>query len=106
VTVLMADGTGSYVPYGNVPVGYKPSSVVGADLDMDGRVDVATADTDDNAVLIMIGDGAGGLVQAASYPVGVLPSAVRAGDLNEDGVPDLMTSNQLSNTVGVLLSNP
>jgi hypothetical protein len=61
-----------------------------ADLDGDGRVDVAAADDAGAAVLVAAGDGAGGfgapaLLPALGAPVGVTPA-----DLDHDGTPDLV----------------
>jgi hypothetical protein len=94
----------SFAPSGPIPVGHLPSSVVAADLNGDGRPDLAVANGDSNDVTVLLGNGAGGFSATPGSPVEVrrAPGALVAADLNGDGSPDLTVAN---NPLEVLLGN-
>jgi hypothetical protein len=78
-------------------------SVVLADLNGDGKLDVTTADADRKAVSVLLNRGHGTLGRRDDYGTAIGPVAVAAGDLNGDGHPDLVTANT-SGSVSVLLN--
>ena len=79
-------------------------SLAVADLDLDGRVDVATAnDWNSNTVSTWFG-GASGLGPPTAYGAGDQPVDVAAADVNEDGLPDLVCVNAWSGTISFLLN--
>jgi hypothetical protein len=94
----------SFAPSGPIPVGQLPSSVVAADLNDDGRPDLAVANGSSNDVTVLLGNGAGGFSAAPGSPVevGGAPGALVAADLNGDGRPDLAVANS---PLEVLLGN-
>jgi hypothetical protein len=79
VTILLGDGTGNFVPApsGSVPVEAdpnalpQPDSVVVADLNHDGRPDLATANAYGNDVTVLLGKGNGDFTRPAGSPVKV-----------------------------------
>ena len=77
-------------------------AVAAGDFDADGKVDLATADSD-GTVRVFRGDGKGRLGAATKYPVDGNGVAIATGDFNGDGVPDLATGNDRSFTLSVLL---
>jgi len=109
VTVLLGDGTGGFSPANGSPfsVGGYPVSLVVADFNNDGILDLATANSSDDTVSVLLGNGAGGFVPAPDSPitVGGQPDAVSAADLNLDGNVDLAVANGGDGTVTVLLGN-
>jgi len=94
----------SFSPAVSYPAGTAPASVVKADFNGDGRLDLA-AGTSGNAVNILLGNGNGTFRNPMSYPSGAPTSSLAVGDFNGDGKPDLATAGQATNTVSILLNN-
>ena len=61
-----------------------------ADLNGDGKVDLAGSGA--NVVSVMLGNGDGTFGPKTDFPVAAAPQAVAAGDLNSDGKVDLMAT--------------
>ncbi|MFN2400135.1 MAG: FG-GAP repeat domain-containing protein [Gemmatimonadaceae bacterium] len=88
-------------------VGARPRAIAIADLNADGRSDVAVANAGDGTVSILLGTGGGKLGPAPASPVmaGQEPSDVEAADLDRDGDVDLVFANHETYAVTVLLNN-
>ena len=99
VAVLLNMGGGTFVA-ANYPAGASPVSVAMADLNGDGKADLAVASGTGVSVLLNNGNGTFGA--PASYGSGTSPSSVAAGDLNGDGKLDLVVGN--GNRASVLLN--
>src|SRR5262249_34352868 len=86
-----------------------PTAVAVADLNGDGKLDVAATSESLNLVAVFLGQGNGSFVLTSHNPVGNEPAAVTIGDLNGDGKPDLVTANDVHFTgfgaLSVLLGN-
>jgi hypothetical protein len=91
VSVLLGVGDGSFRPQTLYPVSDAPSRVLIADLNEDGKKDVATANLNDISILPGRGDGSFG--SQTAYPAGAWPISIAAGDLNGDGHLDLAVGN-------------
>ncbi len=111
------------LPAGAYPVGNGPVSLAVADLNNDGRLDIVTANVNEDSVTVLLRDGStsavqisssttfalGGTIPAApsvsSGPidlVGIAPVAVAIADLNQDGFLDIVTADQGAGTVTIL----
>jgi hypothetical protein len=86
VGVLLNMGAGTFIA-ANYPAGPSPVSVAMADLNGDGKADLAVASGTGVSVLLNNGNGTFGA--PTSYGSGTNPSSVAAGDLNGDGKIDL-----------------
>jgi hypothetical protein len=109
VTILLGNGMGGFTqPMGSpVSVGNQPRFVVTGDFNLDGNLDLATANVNSDNVTILLGNGTGGFTQPMGSPVSVgdTPFSIVVGDFNLDGKPDLAITNFDSDDVTILLGN-
>ena len=117
VTLLFQDAAplapGSFSVAGTYTAGPNPVDVAVADLDADGKADLAVASYSTSvaqgdasvSVLLQEHDPAlrGTFQAAVNYPAGSDSSDVAVGDLNNDGRPDLAVVNNIN--VSVLLQS-
>jgi RHS repeat-associated protein len=82
-----------------------PYQSVAGDFNGDGKLDLATANSDGNSVSVLLGNGDGTFKAPVLYAVDSRPIAITAVDLNGDGKVDLVTSNFIGQSVSVLLGN-
>ncbi len=105
VSVLLGRGDGTYSPPAEYPVQPGPESVAIADLDGDGRLDLAAAHVGVSGVVsVLSGRGDGTFEPRVDFATGESPRSVVIGDLNGDDRPDLATANYLSNSTTVLIN--
>jgi hypothetical protein len=101
--VMLGHGDGTFDP--EVPVVSGTSgtslSVVAADFDLDGHLDIATCFGD--SVAIALGKGDGTFAETVFVPCTDRVYAVEAADMNLDGKPDLIAT--YGSTVAVFLNN-
>jgi len=76
-----------------------------ANINGDGKLDMAVANAGGNSVTIRLGNGDGTFGAASNFGAGTTPKSVVVADLNADGNQDLVTADQGSNTASVLLGN-
>jgi hypothetical protein len=85
----------SLTPAVGYDVGPRPQAVVAADFNNDGRLDVATANSNigpDN-VSVLLGGANGTFGPAVDYPADYAPISIAFGDFDDDGNLDLATVN-------------
>src|SRR5262249_53376243 len=96
---------GTFQPQQSKAVGTDPYFSVVADLNGDGKLDIATANYN-NTVSVLLGNGDGTFAAQQTFPTGQIGAQdIAVGDLNGDGKLDLVTANFYSNSVSVLLGN-
>ena len=88
-----------------VNVGNLPSSIVTADFNGDGNLDLAVTSQFEGTVIVLLGNGSAGFGVPVALSVGQQPDAVAIGDFNHDGKTDLAVANQGSNDVSILLGH-
>jgi hypothetical protein len=112
VSVLLnttASGTLSFAAQQTFAVGVGPAWVAVADLNGDGRPDLAVANSSVGTVSVFLNTtppGASAVSFAAqqTFAVSGRPGYLAVADLNDDGRPDLVTGNYTGNNISVLLN--
>ncbi len=92
-------------PFLSFDAGDGSYSVAIADLNADGRPDLAVANAGSSSVSVLLGNGDGTFGVKTDFATGGGPNSVVIANLNADGRPDLAVANENSNTVSVLLGN-
>ena len=110
VAVLLGQPGGGLAPEAGspFPVGVMPWAVVAADINGDGRTDLAVADGGADTVTLLERGAAGGFTPMAGSPASVpgQPVGLATADFNRDGLLDLAVSQFSNNTLSVLLRQP
>src|SRR6185369_1137560 len=96
--------SGTFQISGIYNVGSDPHDVTLADLNLDGKQDIVTANFGSNDVTVLLNDGTGGFSASASFAAGFGPRSVAVADFNRDGKPDLAIASAVSG-LNLLLSN-
>ena len=115
VSVLLANGDGTFQSQVAYDLGAVPAAVAVADVNGDSDLDVVVAlpaksnGDPNNQVAVLLGKGDGTLQPPLYYDAGTAPQFVAVQDLNGDGSPDLVVANtgtQIApgNNVSVLIN--
>lgn len=83
-------------------IGDRPNDIAVADLNKDGRLDVATCNEGDT-LTVLLGNERGGFTPATGSPIKAAAHLIAVGDLNNDRNPDLALTHHDSFGVEILL---
>lgn len=105
LSVLLGNGDGTFQSALIYTAGTHPFSIVAADFNGDGFIDLVAANVTSNDLSILFGNGDGTFQPAINFPLGSQPFSMAVGDYNGDGRADLTLLTVRSNTVTVLLGS-
>lgn len=107
VGVLLGQASGGFVPVSAYATGAgsQPASVALGDVNGDGRLDIVTANINNNAAGVLLGQAGGTFAPITTYPSGANsnPNDVVLGDVNGDGRLDIVIANSRTASAGMLL---
>jgi len=104
VSVLLGNGDGSFKPATYYSAGSSPDSIVAADFNKDGNLDLAVGDSVGSSnIAILLGNGDGTFQAPKFFSVPYAPTYVAVGDFNNDHKLDLVVTDK--QYVSVLLGN-
>jgi hypothetical protein len=84
-----------------VATGSAPTAVATADLNGDGRLDLASTNAGENSVTVQLKNTGAGYTPL-QVGVGTTPVALAIADLGADGRPDIVTANQSNSRLTIL----
>ena len=90
-----ATATAPSSPSSRFGAGSSPASLVTADFNGDGRLDLATGNQGSGDISILLGRGDGTFQDQLTNPVGNGPQGAVTADLNHDGHTDIITAELL-----------
>ena len=105
VSVLLGVGDGFFIlPPRTFEVGPNPTFLVAGDFNLDGKLDVAVANTGSNSISILLGIGNGDLIPLQNFTVANAPAWIGVADLNGDQKPDLVVADSASSSLSILIN--
>jgi len=93
VSVLLGNGSGTFQTHVDYNTGFGTLGIAVADLNGDGKRDLAVANSVDGTVSVLLGNGDGTFQAHQDYPAGTGADAVAVNDFNGDGKLDLAVVN-------------
>ena len=118
VSVLLGHNDGTFTAETPIPLvaGISPggptpgtpngaSAIIGVDINSNGYLDLITANTVQNQVVVLMNNGDGTFQSPQYYSVPNGPAYLAKGDFNRDGKPDLAVTQSTGSAVSVLINN-
>ena len=103
VAVLNGNGTGGFSGPAVTPTSPFPDSLVAADYNQDGNVDVVSSSLTGNTLSLLETTVTGAFVVAGKVQLaaGSFPNSIVVADFNADGKPDVATANQATDDIAI-----
>lgn len=108
ISILFGDGRANFnlVKTINLMGASKPTAILVADINLDGNLDLAVANSASNNVSLIFGDGNSNFAFVNNLPLGQgkNPSSIVAKDINQDGTVDLIVANATTTNISLFLN--
>ena len=104
IDVLYNNGSGGFAVNATLPADGAPESIIAADINNDGKLDLVCANAAASSLIIYTNRG-NSFGSNTTIHVGSGPHCVIAADVNLDGKIDLITANFGASTLSVLTNN-
>ena len=101
VTVLTNSPAGIVLLHARVPVGLGPVSITSGDLNVDGNLDIVTADYGSDTLTVLTNDGHANLAISQTLPAGRFAHGIDAIDVDKDGFLDLAATSYVDSDLRV-----
>ncbi len=109
VSVLLNSGTGTFPSHAeySLPSGAGPEAIAAADVNGDGKPDIAVADNGTSQVSVLLNSGTGTFPSHVdtTLPIGAAPDGIVLADFNGDGKKDIATADAGTSQASVLLNS-
>jgi len=105
VSVSLGNGNGTFGPRQIFPAGNSPGSVALGDLNGDGMLDAAVANTGSSSLSVLLGNGNGSLLLATNIAVDSTPRSLTITDFDGDNKSDLAVVLQNLDQISILAGN-
>jgi hypothetical protein len=106
LAILLGNGDGTFRTHVDYPCSGQPKYMLAADLNGDGKLDLAVTDAATGKVHVFLGKGDGTFQDPTEFEEGGHRAVfLAAGDFNRDGRMDLAVVNADTNSVSVLLGS-
>ena len=105
IGILLGNGDGTFQAALNVPTASYTQALVVADLNGDGKSDVAVQYSYSSGIGVILGNGNGTFQSPINYSTGIYSESLAVGDVNGDGHADLILASLYNATVNVLQGN-
>lgn len=103
--VKFGNGSGGFGSTAKYLINQQPRDIHVADLNGDGKKDVAVTGANVNKISVLINNGSGALLPYSTYNVGSYPIDITSSDFNSDGKTDLAVLNFSSDNVSLLFNS-
>ena len=81
-----------------------PQSILAADLNGDGSLDLVTTSLSSSSASVLAGLGTGAFAKAKSFALGAVSFAAAVGDFDADGRPDILAARLTTTNTSLLLN--
>src|SRR2546427_3074947 len=105
ISTLLGNGDGTFQGHVDTNVGNSPNALAAADFNIDGKLDLAVPNGQDNTVSILVGNNDGTFKLTTSLATGVNPHGIISADFDGAGIPDLVVANLNDSTISLYQGN-
>nr|RNJ67110.1 MAG: hypothetical protein EDM05_22565 [Leptolyngbya sp. IPPAS B-1204] len=104
ISILFGDGKGDFPRGITLPAGGGVNSLIAADFNQDGQLDLAGLLNLSATMVVFLGDGEGGFTRAPDTFVGSAATDLSIADFNQDNKLDLVSASLNSTNASVILN--